>query len=108
MIVLLFYKDPSTEARSKSRRTLGKVASDMVEVLGNLRFGVTVFVVLMALMLANSGGWFEWFGWAYCAFFIPLWLVGNFLYDQTCPLGSDDGAVVWVDGKQVLRAPSRG
>ena len=32
-----------------------------VEVLGNLRFFITVFVALIALMIANQGyAWFQW------------------------------------------------
>jgi len=87
IIVLLFYKDPTTEAASEKKRALGKVARDMVEVLGNLRFGITVIVVLIALMLANQE--WEWFGWFRClVIFIPIWLALNFLWDAAMPAGS--------------------
>lgn len=86
VIVSLFYKDPSTEASSGQKRTLGKVARDMVEVLGNVRFGVCVFVVLIALMVANQGK--AWFTWNHCLWFVPIWLAFNFIWDFAMPPGS--------------------
>jgi MFS family permease len=88
IIVSIFYKDPSTEATSGQRRTLGKVARDMVEVLGNVRFGICVFTILIALMLANQE--LEWFSWTRCGIFIAVWLVANFLWDALMPAGSGD------------------
>lgn len=88
IIVLIFYKDPSTEATSTQKRTLGKVARDMTEVLGNVRFGLCCFVVLIALMLANQG--FSWFTWDYCYIFVPVWLVLNFAWDAILPKHSGD------------------
>lgn len=89
LIVLLFYRDPSTEAKSAQRRTLKKVASDMVEVLGNLRFGIAVFVVLIALMLANQEWEFFRF-WPHCTIFVIAWLGLNFAWDAFMPPGSGD------------------
>jgi dipeptide/tripeptide permease len=86
VIVLLFYREPTTEAGSATARTLRKVLDDTVEVLGNLRFFITVFVVLIALMVANQG--FEWFDWTRCAVFVPLWIVANLAYDRFLPKGS--------------------
>ena len=85
-IVLLFYREPTTEAGSATARTLRKVLDDTVEVLGNLRFFITVFVVLIALMVANQG--LAWFGWGACAVFVPVWIVGNLAYDLLLPRGS--------------------
>ena len=83
MIVIFFYKDPSTEAHSANRRTLRKVLDDSVEVLGNLRFFITVFVMLIALMV--PGLKFSWFTWRTCMIFLPVWLVANFAYDLALP-----------------------
>ncbi len=83
LIVLFLYRDPSTEATSAQPRTLRKVLDDTVEVLGNLRFFITVFVTLIALMIASLGFW--WFSWTACLIFIPLWLMGNFVYDMLLP-----------------------
>jgi dipeptide/tripeptide permease len=79
VIVLLFYKDPTTEAGSTNRRTFRKVLENTVEVLGNLRFFITAFVIIVALMVANQG--VEWFSWVGCAWFVLIWLVLNFAYD---------------------------
>ena len=87
LIVLLLYKDPTTEARSGQGRTLRKVMENAVEVLGNLRFFITVFVVLIALMLANQGfHWFSW--WPHCVLFVPAWIILNFIWDLAMPAGS--------------------
>ncbi len=86
VIVTLFYKEPTTEAASGRGRSLDKVINDSVEVLGNLRFFITVFVILIALMVANQG--VDWFTWTRCGYFIPLWLIGNFVYDVVLPSGS--------------------
>ena len=99
VIVLLFYKDPTTEAGSAQKRTLKKVLDDMVEVLGNLRFFIAVFVVLIALMVANQEP--DWFTWTQCAYFIPIWLVGNAVYDLF--LARDSGRPVSMGG--VRRSP---
>jgi POT family proton-dependent oligopeptide transporter len=86
LIVTFFYKEPTTEAKSGNARTLRKVLDDTVEVLGNLRFFITVFVVLMALMIASLET--GWFSWTACAVFIPAWLILNFAYDTILPKGS--------------------
>jgi len=87
VIVLLFYKDPSTEAGSAGARTFKKVMENTVEVLGNLRFFITVFVPLIALLIANQEfAWFQW--WPHCAVFVPAWVVLNFLWDRLLPKGS--------------------
>ena len=83
LIAIFLYKDPSTEASSGEARTLQKVLDDMVEVLGNLRFFVTVFTVLLALMLANQE--YDWFTWTHLLYFVPLWILANFLYDMVLP-----------------------
>jgi POT family proton-dependent oligopeptide transporter len=86
IIVTVFYKEPTTEASSASRRTFRKVLENSVEVLGNVRFFVAAFTVLIALMVANQG--IRWFSWTRCFYFIPIWLVLNFVYDQLLPPGS--------------------
>ena len=87
VIVLLFYRDPTTEAGSEQARTFKKVMENTVEVLGNLRFFITVFVTLIALMIANQGfRWFSW--WPHCAIFVPAWIVLNFVWDRVLPAGS--------------------
>ncbi len=87
IIVLLFYREPTTEAGSVGARAFRKVLDDTVEVLGNLRFFLTVFIALIALMIANQEyDWFRW--WPHCVIFVPAWLLLNFLWDRTLPKGS--------------------
>ena len=87
-IVLAFYKEPAVESTQREGR-FKKVLDNMVEVLGNVRFFITVFVVLFALMFANLRvGPFAFFTWTHCAFFIPLWLALNFVWDALLPKGS--------------------
>ena len=88
IIVLIFYREPSFEA---SQRTGGvkKIFDNMVEVLGNERFFITVFGILFALMFANLRvGIFAQFGWMDCLYFCIGWLVLNFLWDRALPAGS--------------------
>ncbi|MBI4879756.1 MAG: MFS transporter [Planctomycetes bacterium] len=86
VIVLLFYKDPTTEAGSRGARTFRKVIDDAVEVLGNLRFFIAVFVVLISLMI--PGFQFPWFGWPQCWLFIGCWLLANVVWDLMLAKGS--------------------
>lgn len=87
LIVIFFYKEPTTESTSANRRTVKKVLTNAVEVLGNLRFFITVFVVLIALMVANQEpSWFQW--WPHCVVFIAVWIVGNFAWDRMLPANS--------------------
>jgi MFS family permease len=86
VVVLVFYKEPTTEAGSAGARTLRKVMDDAVEVLGNLRFFIAVFVVLVAMMI--PGFRWEWFTWKHCLIFIVVWLALNGLWDLLMPRGS--------------------
>jgi len=87
VIVLLFYKEPTTEAGSAGARTFKKVMNDTVEVLGNLRFFIAVFVVLISLLIANQEyAWFAW--WPHCVIFVPAWVLLNFVWDWALPKGS--------------------
>lgn len=99
VIVTVLYREPTSEAGSGQARTLRKVLDDTVEVLGNLRFFITVFVSLIALMVANQE--FDWFTWKHCLIFVPSWIVLNFLYDALLPGGS--GKPVRLGG--VIRHP---
>ncbi len=75
--LLLFYKEPTTEAKSGEKRSLNRVFSDMVEVLGNTRFFITVFVILFLMMTASQG----WLSWGTVIIIIPIWLAANLLVD---------------------------
>lgn len=90
VIVLLFYREPTTEALAATKRTLKKVLDDLVEVLGNLRFFITVGVALLLLMVGNvlSIVGVSWFSWTGCVAVVAAWIVLNFFYDVLLPAGS--------------------
>jgi dipeptide/tripeptide permease len=80
LIALLFYREPTTESASAERRSLRTVLDNAVEVLGNLRFFICVFIVLIALMIANQEfDWFSW--WPHCTLFVPGWIIVNLFWD---------------------------
>ena len=89
VIVLTLYNEPPVEAGQREGK-FQKVLDNMVEVLGNFRFFLTVFVILFALMFANLDvgifAKFEW--WPHCIFFIPAWLLLNFVWDAVLPRDS--------------------
>jgi hypothetical protein len=57
-----------------------------VEVLGNLRFFITVFVILITLLLPRFG--FRWINWHSCSMFIFAWLAANVIWDWLLERGS--------------------
>jgi MFS family permease len=82
--VLVLYKEPTSEAISAQKRSIKKVLTDMVEVLGNLRFFITIFVLLVVLMVASKG----WLSWANAAYVCLGWLFANLLIDIPLRRGS--------------------
>ena len=75
--LMIFYKEPTTESGSTEKRPLSHVFRDMVEVLGNTRFFITVFVVLFSLMTASQG----WLSWGTAVIFVVVWLIINLIVD---------------------------
>jgi len=79
ILVLALYREPTTESASGRGRSFRRVMDDTVEVLGNLRFVLAVFVVLIALMIANQG--VPWLSWGRAGVVIVVWLALNLGYD---------------------------
>jgi dipeptide/tripeptide permease len=75
--VLFFFKEPTKEAQSASRRTVKKVLSDAVEVLGNARFFLCVFVILVLFFAAGK----QWISWRLSGIYAALWLGLNIVVD---------------------------
>jgi dipeptide/tripeptide permease len=90
LIVLTLYREPAVDNAEQRTGSFQKVLDNMVEVLGNVRFFLTVFVVLFALMFANLRvgpfAHFKW--WPHAALFIPIWILANLLWDRFLPPGS--------------------
>jgi dipeptide/tripeptide permease len=74
--VLVFYKEPTTEAASGQKRSIGQVLSGIVEVLGNGRFFILIFGILA--MLAVSG---KTITWGMMGLITASWVLLNFLID---------------------------
>ena len=75
--VLLFFKEPTTEAGSATARTARKVLSDAVEVLGNVRFFLCAFVILVLFFAAGK----QWVTWRQAGVLSAGWLGLNLAYD---------------------------
>lgn len=74
--ILLFYKEPTTEAGTKEARTVKQVLSGLVEVLGNGRFFIMIFGILIMLMIAGGD-----FSWTMMAVITLGWIALNMLID---------------------------
>ncbi len=57
--VIFFFKEPTTESASAAKRSVGKVLRDAMEVLGNVRFFLCVFGMLVAFFAAGKS-WLTW------------------------------------------------
>jgi dipeptide/tripeptide permease len=80
-LVLIFYKEPTSESVSESPRTLKQVIKDMVEVLGNGRFFIFVFGLLIILVLGSKYTSTGMITWTEIVFIGLFWFVFNILYD---------------------------
>lgn len=74
--LLVFYKEPTTEAASGQKRSIKQVLAGIVEVLGNGRFFLLIFVLLT--LLAISGRYITWNQMAVIG---AVWVVLNILLD---------------------------
>ena len=80
-IVIFFFKEPETKTASKDVRTLSKVFSDMIEVLGNGRFFLFVFGLLVVLVLGSKYTSDGSFTWNDIIIISVAWVILNFIYD---------------------------
>ncbi|WKZ68095.1 MAG: MFS transporter [Melioribacteraceae bacterium] len=81
IFVTLFYTEPTTESTSANPRSLKKVFNDMVIVLGNARFFLFVFGLLVILVMGSkftSTGAITWTAITILSF---VWLIINLGYD---------------------------
>ena len=80
ILVSIFYREPTSESKSENPRTFKKVLEDMVEVLGNGRFFLLVFVLLILLVLGSKLTAIGYISWGGIMILSILWLALNFLY----------------------------
>jgi proton-dependent oligopeptide transporter, POT family len=81
ILVSLFYREPTSESKSENPRTFKKVLEDMVEVLGNGRFFLMIFILLILLVLGSKLTAIGFISWTGIMILSILWLALNFLYD---------------------------
>ena len=81
IFVTLFYKEPTSEAASANPRSLKKVLTDMVEVLGNGRFFLFVFGLLTILVIGSKYTANGTVTWNQIVFISLTWIVANVIYD---------------------------
>jgi len=87
IVVLTLYREPEIANSGQRAGSFRNVLDNMVEVLGNLRFFITVFGVLFALMFANLrvGIFADFKWWPHCVIFVIAWLAINFIWDRMLP-----------------------
>ena len=81
IFVTLFYKEPTSEAKSANPRSLKKVLSDMVEVLGNGRFFLFIFGLLSILVMGSKFTADGTITWNQIIYISVGWIILNFVYD---------------------------
>ncbi|MBD3225370.1 MAG: MFS transporter [Caldithrix sp.] len=81
IFVTLFYKEPTSESTSANPRKLKKVMSDMVEVLGNGRFFLFVFIILFVLVIGSKYTASGFISWTEIIAILAAWFLVNFAYD---------------------------
>lgn len=92
IFVTLFYKEPTEEAASTNKRSLKKVLTDMVEVLGNGRFFLFVFGLLVVLVMGSKFTSDGTITWTQITLVAIIWTILNFVYDFVVAKNSDENS----------------
>ncbi|MGD8306935.1 MAG: MFS transporter, partial [Ignavibacteria bacterium] len=96
IIVTLFYKEPETEMDGADVRSLGNVFSDMIEVLGNGRFFLFVFGLLVVLVLGSKYTSDGSFTWNDIILISIVWVIINFGYDFVLRITQKSESAIWL------------
>ncbi|RKY93159.1 MAG: MFS transporter [Ignavibacteriae bacterium] len=81
IIVLIFFKEPPTKGGGSDARSLKQVLLDMVEVLGNGRFFLFVFGLLVVLVMGSKFTADGTVTWAQIIYIVIGWAALNYIYD---------------------------
>lgn len=81
IIVLIFFKEPPTKGGGSDARSLKQVLLDMVEVLGNGRFFLFVFGLLVVLVMGSKFTSDDTVTWTQIIYIVIGWAVLNYIYD---------------------------
>ena len=95
IILGFFFHEPTNESKSANPRSLKKVLSDMVEVLGNGRFFLFVFGLLAFLVLGSKYTSDGSFTWMHIWMIAGVWVALNLIYDVILRSNSS-GAKNWL------------
>lgn len=96
-ILLFFYKEPTHESTSDVKRTFKQVMVDMMEVLGNGRFFVTVFVVLFIFVLGS-----KWLTVGEVFLYNGIWVGINLLLDFILKISGAKGGWMKIGNARFL------
>ncbi|RMD48554.1 MAG: MFS transporter, partial [Ignavibacteria bacterium] len=81
ILVTLFYKEPVVKTKELEQRKLKDVFGGMVEVLGNGRFFMLVFGMLVILVMGSKFTSDDTLSWYQIISFAVIWLSVNLIYD---------------------------
>lgn len=81
VLVSIFYREPTTENKSAQARNFKTVMTDMVEVLGNGRFFLLTFILLVILVLGSKYTASGFISWTAITLISVGWVVLNLIYD---------------------------
>ncbi len=95
IFVTLFFKETGEEHKTENPRNLKKVMTDMVEVLGNGRFFLFVFMMLTILVIGSKYTANGYISWAQIIYIIIGWLFFNFIYDFILKRGAQKEGTPW-------------
>lgn len=83
IFVSIMYKEPKVEGEEVSTKSFGQVMEGMVEVLGNGRFFLFVFGLLVVLVIGSKYTSDGTFTWTQIIVLSLAWFAVNFGYDAT-------------------------
>jgi len=96
IFVTFFYKEPTSESTSANPRSLKKVMTDMVEVLGNGRFFLFIFVLLSVLVLGSKYTANGYITWTEILIISIVWFIINFIYDIVLKKSNSNNQTHWL------------
>ena len=95
IVLTFFYKEPTDESKSAAPRTLKKVMSDLVEVLGNGRFFLFIFMLLTFMVIGSKFAKTPAFNWTHIWMISGVWVALNLVYDFILRSNAE-GAKHWL------------
>lgn len=81
IFVSLFYKEPVVQTEENQKRTLKDVFTGMVEVLGNGRFFLFIFGLLVVLVMGSKFTSDNTITWSQISIIAAIWILINVIFD---------------------------